>query len=71
MDGMGSAVTAEVMFVGPRRTRPGAETACAEGVVRLPDGAMRAFSGWIDLLAALEAVVAVLPTAAEPSEGVA
>jgi hypothetical protein len=53
---MGQAVTIEITFVA---TRPGPDhdRVPAEGVIRMPDDALRPFSGWIDLLAALEDVV--------------
>jgi hypothetical protein len=48
---MGPAVTIEVTFVA-------STTASPEGVVRMSDESLRPFSGWIDLLAALEEAAA-------------
>ena len=53
---MARAVTIEITFVAPRPT-PEDDRVRAEGVIRMPDDALRSFSGWIDLLAALEDVV--------------
>jgi hypothetical protein len=53
---MGPAVTIEVTFVARTAASP-------EGVVRMADERLRPFSGWIDLLAALEEAAA----AAQPA----
>jgi hypothetical protein len=66
---MGSAVTVEVTFVASSGLRHPVELPLAEGVVRLPDGTLQPFSGWIDLLAALEAVTVGLGPAANIREG--
>jgi hypothetical protein len=50
--GVVRSLTVEVTFVGSGSART-AEPA-AEGVVRLPDGTLKPFCGWIDLLAVLE-----------------
>jgi hypothetical protein len=47
-------LTVEVTFVGLGAVRE--VDPSAEGVVRMPDGSLRPFCGWIDLLAALERV---------------
>ena len=52
--GVVRSLTVEVTFVGIN-SAPTAEPN-AEGLVRMPDGTLRPFSGWIDLLAALERV---------------
>lgn len=56
---MQRALTVEVTFIGVGSTTEPA----AEGVVRMPDGALQAFCGWIDLLGVLERVA----TGAAPS----
>jgi hypothetical protein len=53
---MGPAVTIEVIFVASAAASP-------EGVVRMSDESLRPFSGWIDLLAALEVVAAAVQPA--------
>ncbi|HEY1278583.1 MAG TPA: hypothetical protein VGF22_02840 [Acidimicrobiales bacterium] len=53
---MGPAVTIEVTFVASAAASP-------EGVVRMSDESLRPFSGWIDLLAALEVVAAAVQPA--------
>ena len=55
IDDMGRSVTVEITFVGPPAVGlTAAEAVLAEGVVRLPDDTLRAFSGWMELLAVLE-----------------
>jgi hypothetical protein len=54
---MQRTITVEVTFHGPTGG-PSPESVAAEGVVRRRDGSERPFSGWIDLLAALEDVAA-------------
>ena len=59
---MTTAITVTITFVSPPDAAPAAsESVPAEGVVRLPDDTLRAFSGWMALLAVLEkaAVLAV------------
>jgi hypothetical protein len=56
MSAMDRAITVEVTFVGPRARDQGATTVTPDGVLRLPDDTLRPFSGWMDLLAALEPV---------------
>jgi len=54
------AVTVEVTFLSPRGSPGGAPSGDgphAEGVVRAPDGVLRSFSGWLELLSILEGVV--------------
>ena len=52
---MGRSATIEITFVSADSSTSG-EPVAAEGVIRLPDDTLRPFSGWIDLLAALEQV---------------
>ena len=54
IDDVGRSVTVEITFVGPAVGLTAAEAVLAEGVVRLPDDTLRAFSGWMELLAVLE-----------------
>ena len=52
--GVVHSLTVEVTFVGIGSNRAG--DASTEGVIRMPDGKLHPFCGWIDLLAALERV---------------
>lgn len=54
---MERAVTVEVTFVSASHACF-AEQMPTEGLVRLADGSLRPFSGWIDLLGVLEHVAA-------------
>ncbi len=63
IDGVSRSVTIEITFVGPPAAGlADSEAVLAEGVVRLPDDTLRAFSGWMELLAVLEqAAVLTVP----------
>jgi hypothetical protein len=52
------SLSVEITFVGICSSRG----SHAEGLIRLPDGTLRAFSGWLDLLGALEHATAEAPT---------
>lgn len=51
---MGRSITVEVTFIGIGATA--AAAARAEGVLRHADGTLHPFSGWMELLAALEQI---------------
>ena len=60
------SLTVEVTFVGRGSSR--AADPGAEGVVRMPDGTLQPFCGWIDLLAALERVTLETKTQEHPGK---
>jgi hypothetical protein len=51
---MGTTTSVEIRFLASQRESPAGDPRAPEGVVRLPDATLRPFSGWIDLVGALE-----------------
>jgi predicted dienelactone hydrolase len=51
---MGTTTSVEITFLASRRESLAGDPLAPEGVVHLPDATLRPFSGWIDLVGALE-----------------
>ena len=51
---MDTTTSVEITFLASRREGPAGDPLAPEGVVRLPDATLRPFSGWLDLVGALE-----------------
>jgi hypothetical protein len=51
---MDTTTSVEITFLGSQRESSAGDPLAPEGVVHLPDATLRPFSGWIDLVGALE-----------------